>query len=258
MVAIDFSGASWVGSPNYWSSRQGYDPQFIVLHGTAGNMPGCLNWLASPQSGASVHYLVDRTGTVYQLVSESAAAWGNGIPEPPSIFVGGPNPNLLSISIEAERDTSNTSPITDAQKKALIALCTDIRRRHGPLAIIPHSDISPQSRAQCPGPGYPLQEIDQASQHAGPSDITWVRFSGTPMKMPLVFYKDASFGTPLYPSSAKRTTVLNFDGWRYGTPVQDVSTGASDRRWFHRSNPHGNEGWCPSGFIMGSPPNSAP
>jgi N-acetyl-anhydromuramyl-L-alanine amidase AmpD len=254
----DYSGAVWSPSPNYWSSRQGFDIQYIVLHGTGGLMPGCLNWLDSIQSGASVHYLVDRQGHTYQLVREQFAAWGNGIPEPGSKFYGGNNPNLFTLSIETERDEYNTSPVTDQQRNALVALCRDIRQRHGPLPIIPHSAISPQSRAHCPGQAYPLQRIDQESQHTGPSEITWVRFSGTPQKTPIVFYKDASFSIPLYPSSATRTSVLSFDAWRYGTSVNDVSTGQADRRWFKRYNPHGNEGWVPSAWILGSPPNSQP
>jgi N-acetyl-anhydromuramyl-L-alanine amidase AmpD len=60
-----------------------------ATHGTAGDAQPSLNWLTNPASTASVHYLVDRQGTVYQLVNEANAAWGNGIPEQGSVFLRG-------------------------------------------------------------------------------------------------------------------------------------------------------------------------
>jgi hypothetical protein len=134
-----------VPSPNYWEGRSGFDIKYIVMHGTAGDAQPSLNWLTNPASTASVHYLVDRQGTVYQLVNEANAAWGNGIPEQGSVFLGGPNPNYFTISIEHERNVDNTSPITPEQQAASTALVANIRRRHGNLPLIPHSAISPLS-----------------------------------------------------------------------------------------------------------------
>lgn len=161
----DYGGARWVGSPNYWEGRQGHAVTHIVMHGTAGPAPGALAWLRDPASVASVHYLVDVDGGVWQLVAEEDAAWGNGVPEAGSPFLGGPNPNLFTISIEHERaDAANEAEITEAQQAASTGLVADIRRRRGLLEVIPHSLISPLTRARCPGVGFPLAEIEQASR----------------------------------------------------------------------------------------------
>jgi N-acetyl-anhydromuramyl-L-alanine amidase AmpD len=158
-------------SPNYWPGRSGFAVKYLVMHGTAGDAQTSLNWLTNPASTASVHYLVDRQGHVYQLVDERNAAWGNGIPEQGSQFLGGPNPNLFTISIEHERNVDNTSPITPEQQAASTALVADIRRRHGNLPLIPHSAISPQSRAHCPGPGFPMEAIDRDSLNKPPAPV---------------------------------------------------------------------------------------
>lgn len=254
----DYTAALWTPSPNYWPSRYGYEPQAICMHGTDGAMPGCLDWLTDPQSGASVHYLVSRQGTVYQLVSEADSAWANGIVEAGSVYVGRDNPNFWTISIEHERWNANTTPITAAQQLASTALVADIRRRWGHLPLIPHSGIAPQDRSACPGPQFPMQQIDAAQVPTLRPPITWVRFNGTPQRLPIVFYADASWSRPLYQSAAALSTQLAFDAWRYGVPVQDPSTQAPDSRWFHRENPYGQTGWTPSAWIDGNPPQSSP
>jgi N-acetyl-anhydromuramyl-L-alanine amidase AmpD len=164
-VDTDYPHAQALPSPNFWSGRSGFDIKYIVMHGTAGDAQPSLNWLTNPASAASVHYLVDRQGNVYQLVREGDSAWGNGIPEQGSQFLGGPNPNFFTISIEHERNVDNTSPITPQQQAASTALVADMRRRHGNLPLIPHSAISPISRAHCPGPGFPMEAIDRDSTY---------------------------------------------------------------------------------------------
>jgi N-acetyl-anhydromuramyl-L-alanine amidase AmpD len=175
-MITDYSKAKPVPSPNFWEGRSGFDVRYIVMHGTAGDAQPSLNWLTNPASAASVHYLVDRQGNTFQLVNESNAAWGNGIPEQGSQFLGGPNPNLITLSIEHERDVTNTSPITKEQQAASTALVADIRRRHGNLPLIPHSAISPISRAHCPGPGFPMDAINRDSLVTETKPATGPRF----------------------------------------------------------------------------------
>jgi hypothetical protein len=253
VVKTDQSGAVWEPSPNYWAGRAGHEPSVIVCHGTAGSAPGCVNWLCNPQSGASAHYVVTRDGTTYQLVAEQNSSWANGIPEPPSLYMRGANPNLFSISIEAERPASdNSTPLTEVQTQAIIRLVAGIRARWGPLPLVPHSTISPLSRARCPGPDYPMARIDHEAQIPH-SHITWTRFTGLPTHVPLIFYSDASFKRPLYRSQANERTELDFDAWQLGERVNPGSSGHADERWYHRHNPQGQQGWCPAAYINGGP-----
>jgi hypothetical protein len=74
------------------------------------------------------------------------------------------------------RDVTNTSPITKEQQAASTALVADIRRRHGNLPLIPHSAISPISRAHCPGPGFPMGAINRDSLVTETKPATGPRF----------------------------------------------------------------------------------
>src|SRR6185437_7432702 len=61
-------------SPNY-SSRGGSAITHVIIHVTEGNAPGCIDWLCNPKSQVSAHYVVDRDGTITQLVEEFQKAW---------------------------------------------------------------------------------------------------------------------------------------------------------------------------------------
>jgi N-acetylmuramoyl-L-alanine amidase len=264
----DYGRAIWTPSPNYWPGRQGYEPLYVVAHGTDGSCPGAVNWLCDPVAGASVHYVIDRGGTCYQLVSEEDSAWGNGIPEQGSHFLGGPNPNLITLSVETERTGGNTTPVTQEQVTTWTALLSDIRRRRGHLPLIPHAAISPLSRAHCPGPDFPMAAIDQGaapppppgSPEPGAGGVVRLDkpFAARPQRLPLVFYHDWSFKRPAYTSGAGKDTVLSFDQWVWGPAVRDARTGQPDRRWYHRCNPKGACGWTPSAWVDSNAPDSVP
>lgn len=65
-------------SPNF-SGRGGWKPDIIVNHITAGSTAaGALATLFNPVREASAHFVVDKDGTVYQLVTLDRAARGNG------------------------------------------------------------------------------------------------------------------------------------------------------------------------------------
>ncbi|WP_050698600.1 N-acetylmuramoyl-L-alanine amidase [Anaeromassilibacillus senegalensis] len=62
-----------------FSDRGGWKPDIIVNHITAGSTAaGALATLCSPAREASAHFVVDKDGTVYQLVALDRAAWSNG------------------------------------------------------------------------------------------------------------------------------------------------------------------------------------
>jgi len=160
MPITDYAPASWRPSPNYWQGRDGHRITGIVLHATAGLMPGPIEWFQTPASQVSAHYVVTRTGEVIQTVREADSAWHAGEVTPSSRFYGGVNPNRTTIGIEHERDASNSSPVTPAQLAASLALVRSIIRRHGPLEIITHDEID--VGRVCPGPGFPLQVFRDA------------------------------------------------------------------------------------------------
>ena len=84
-IAIDNHGSGHAAkppvvdasSPNH-ASRQGQSIQYLVMHNTDGPGPGSLATLRDPATQRSAHYMVDRDGTIYQLVQDSETAWHSG------------------------------------------------------------------------------------------------------------------------------------------------------------------------------------
>jgi len=186
-VSSDYTPAIWMPSPNYWAGRAGYKPQWIIIHGTAGgNGLATVNWFQQSQSGASTHYVIDQSGTVYQCVAEANTAWGNGIVQdgpgcyPPyaagiptadqghgSWWDHGPNPNYQTISIEhAKWSTDNSDQLTTAQQNASFELIAHLCSKYGVPrrfadasgGITGHFSIESIDRSMCPGP-YPWTEL---------------------------------------------------------------------------------------------------
>jgi N-acetylmuramoyl-L-alanine amidase len=84
----------WRQSPNYNARPPSKGVELVVIHATAGTSEeGDLSWLCSPKSRVSYHYLVGRTGALYQLVQESRRAWHAGR----SRWLGKDNCNDFSI-----------------------------------------------------------------------------------------------------------------------------------------------------------------
>lgn len=89
------------GSRN-WSERYGTPIDRIVIHTTEGVGSGNISYLVSNTRKVSAHYLVMRSGAVYQFVAEEKKAWHAGCWNP------------RSIGIEHEGFAGNRNPYTGA------------------------------------------------------------------------------------------------------------------------------------------------
>jgi N-acetyl-anhydromuramyl-L-alanine amidase AmpD len=84
-------------------------PSAIVLHFTGGSLAASLSWFRKA-GGLSAHYLIDRDGTVYQLIPEVvgakhvACAGDSCLPSCPDWLCGDGYPELTSIGIELVND----------------------------------------------------------------------------------------------------------------------------------------------------------
>ncbi len=180
-MGADYSGAQWLPCKNFWPG--GNSMQKIVIHATASGGPQTGYQLATSSefndgNTASVHYINDVDGTVYQVVAEADSAWGNccvtGAEAPAGYYPipgtadwhlhglintgqpGAINHNHETISIEnVKHSTDNSEPLTTAQYNSLVKLVADIAKRRKILpvkgSIIGHFDLDPVNRARCPG-----------------------------------------------------------------------------------------------------------
>lgn len=95
----------------------------------------------------SPHVLIDRDGTVQQMVSFDKRAWHAGV----SAWCGRPGCNDYSIGIELEGDVA--SPFADAQYQSLAAVVSALLGKYQALsrtAIVGHNEIAP-GRKEDPG-----------------------------------------------------------------------------------------------------------
>lgn len=105
-------------SPNR-GSREGVAISAIVVHDTGGLYPGCASWLTNPASQVSAHYVITRTGRIFQLVPDALRAQHAGKAE----LEGETDVNSCSIGIECEHVVGQDWPAIQ------IATLTDLCRR---------------------------------------------------------------------------------------------------------------------------------
>ncbi|CAN5915892.1 N-acetylmuramoyl-L-alanine amidase [soil metagenome] len=146
--------ARWQPSPNFDERRIG----FVVIHYTSNDTAApALRTLTSREAQVSAHYLVDRNGSLVQLVDERARAWHAGESR------WGTTTDLNSASIGIELDNNGREPYPQVQIDSLMRLLADLRQRYRlPAAnFLGHSDVAP-SRKSDPGPLFPWRQLAAA------------------------------------------------------------------------------------------------
>jgi N-acetylmuramoyl-L-alanine amidase len=159
-----------------WSERQGYKPELIVVHISAGSLTSMDNWFSTPGSQASAHYGVSKDGKIInQYVDESKMAWANGRVNNPTfvLYKPGVNPNLYTISIENEGMDLALAP--EPQLQLLCDLIKDIAQRQNiPLDrdhIIGHFQIDALNRPYCPSPDHSIMDKIVARLKTSPEEM---------------------------------------------------------------------------------------
>lgn len=170
----------WAGTPNYTKGRAGKKIIAIVNHITAGNYPGCLNWMQNPQAKASAHYLVNRAGEIFQLVKDEDTAWHAGVVNKPNWpLYDGTNPNRYTIGIEHEGFDGS---LTEKQYGATLWLHKYLIEKHKiPVDrehIIGHYRINPVNRPNCPGPKFPWDRLMKDLEEDAGVEKTEVIYQG--------------------------------------------------------------------------------
>ena len=161
---------------NFSVGRSGHQPIGICLHIMEGTMAGSRSWFNNPQSRASYHYGVSRTGEIWQFVKEENVAWSQGRVNKPTARIvldrPGVNPNRYLISIGHEGFSTDTW--TEAMKQASAWLIQDICLRHNiPINrtnIIGHYEIT-IGRPNCPAVNKAI--LDRVVNKAKIKNLRW-------------------------------------------------------------------------------------
>lgn len=156
MRSTDYPGAEASFTTCNFSSRNGADIDVWVNHyiGT-GTIPGAISWFKNCTAQASAHFVIDRTGHIYQVVAVADKAWHAG--------ATGTTNNQRSIGIEhdataADPGTWNDERMLKASAEMAAFFCdkyaiTKVRRLKGESTsgIYGHNDM-PGCSTSCPGP----------------------------------------------------------------------------------------------------------
>ena len=149
-------------SINRWIGRPYGPPIAFVVHTESGGESGTVAEFLSSASQFSAHYTAALDGTLKCYVDPSDRAWANGILEPGNQWPAVAsdcgidpiiNPNQVTVSCETEDGGDLCQPVTDRQYRAVLCAAQEAKRRY-PRSLkylLCHADISPQSRANCPG-----------------------------------------------------------------------------------------------------------
>lgn len=146
------------GLPTRWTPSPSFDarrPNLVVIHHTTNNaIEPALATLTNPAREVSAHYVIERDGTVYQLVDERQRAWHAGKSR------WGADTDINSSSIGIELDNNGREPYAEPQVTALLALLADLQARYRiPTAnFIGHGDIAPGRKVD-PSASFPWKRL---------------------------------------------------------------------------------------------------
>ena len=155
----DHDGAEWLASPNFGPRRDGLSPEILLLHYTGmGTGQAAQDWLCSPLSEVSCHYIVHEDGRIVQMVREVDRAWHAGR----AWWRGKGDINSRSIGIEIVNvgHEGGLPPFPDRQIEAVITLSRGIKARHGisDALVLAHSDVAPGRKID-PGERFPWADL---------------------------------------------------------------------------------------------------
>jgi len=116
----------------------------------------------SGSSLLSTHYAVGLDGALDCFVDPGDRAWANGVLEPGNRWAAIArasgidstlNPNHVTISCDTEDLGESSQEVTDKQYNAVLYAAWEAKLRYPDSLryLARHADISPQSRANCPG-----------------------------------------------------------------------------------------------------------
>ncbi len=169
MALPEFPRARLYASNNYNERPTAMPISAIVLHATVGEAGPSLAWLSNPESFVSVHYLIDRDGTIYQMVSESLRAWHAG----PSFYNGLSDWNNFSVGIEMVNRNDGVDTYEPEMVEACRQLCIYLVKKYAiqPNVIVTHAMISGAITGKSDPKGFPLKEFIMSLAAQIPNEV---------------------------------------------------------------------------------------
>ena len=145
-------------SPNFNLRRKNYEIKYLILHYTAILIDeDALKYLCNKNNKVSSHYLIDKSGIIFNLVDEKFRAWHAGN----SYWKGSEDLNSSSIGIEIDNSGHHIYN-EDYNHLQIQSLCDLIKKLSKEYKIkqqdiLGHSDIAPFRKID-PGEKFPWNQ----------------------------------------------------------------------------------------------------
>ena len=158
-------------SPNYNKRNKGGTPKFIIIHYTALKSEiESIKYLCDENNRVSCHYLVSKSGKIFNIVSTEFRAWHAGYAK----WKNYKDLNSYSIGIELDNPgySIKIEKFQERQIQSLIKLISFLKKKYQIKNenILGHSDIAPYRKID-PGEKFPWQKLEKLGLSYFPKDI---------------------------------------------------------------------------------------
>ena len=149
-----------LNSPNYSrNTRPKKSIKFIIIHYTGMQSEiESINRLIDKNSKVSCHYLINRKGTITQMVKENKIAWHAGVSKWKNIK--NLNKNSIGIELVNKGHFFGYENYSNLQINSLIKLCSKLKKKYKihKENFLGHSDIAPYRKID-PGEKFPWKKL---------------------------------------------------------------------------------------------------
>ena len=149
-------------SPNFSKKpRLKKDIKFVIIHYTGMQSEiESIKRLKSPKHKVSCHYLINRKGSIIQLVKDKNIAWHAGKSKWREF--NNLNNNSIGIELENKGHQYGYSNFSDKQINSLIFLCIKLKKKYSIKKedFLGHSDIAPLRKID-PGEKFPWKKLSK-------------------------------------------------------------------------------------------------
>ena len=149
-------------SPNFSkNSRLKKSIKFVIIHYTGMQSEiESVSRLKNPRAKVSCHYLINRKGTIIQMVKEKNIAWHAGKSKWKNL--SNLNPCSLGIELVNKGHTFGYQNFSKKQIKSLISLCKNLKKKYAipKENFLGHSDIAPLRKTD-PGEKFPWKKLSK-------------------------------------------------------------------------------------------------
>ncbi len=151
----------------------------IVLHAThSATLLKALGWFffCRPPNRISTHYLISRSGIIFQMVPDDKRAWHAGVSRWGSIE--DVNSHSIGIEFQCAGKGDVYEPFTKEQIQSGIELCHRLVNRYhiSPENIVGHEHVAPERKTD-PGSGFPWH-LFVRNHLADPARIFFMKHNG--------------------------------------------------------------------------------